>query len=142
MEPVVVGLVEELLSHHHDYPITERGLTGGTGRFCVDRVRPFLTTRLRGGVLALTDLSAGDGTGFVLTDCPGRAVAWAKLILSSLPSLRFWLHLTGVTGASSATSVPSVAGWRLTGLTNGLTPSELQRLLGACDRRTSTGRRD
>ena len=130
VEPVVVGPVEELLSHYRDYLLTERGLTGGTARGYVDRVRPFLTTRLRGGVLELADLSAGDVTGFVLTACPGRAVASAKLIVSSLRSLLLWLHLTGVMGASLATSVPSVAGWRLSGLPKGLTPQRVTGLVG------------
>ncbi len=142
VEPVVLGPVEELLSHYRDYLLTERGLTGGTARCYIDRVRPFVTTRLRGGVLELADLSAGDVTGFVLIACPGRAVGSAKLIVCSLRSLLLWLHLTGVTGASLATSVPSVAGWRLSGLPKALTPSELRGLLAACDRSTSTGRRD
>jgi integrase len=43
---------------------------------------------------------------------------------------------------SLAAAVPSVAGWRLSGLPKGLEPGQLRSLLGACDRRTPTGRRD
>src|SRR6266545_4788383 len=42
----------------------------------------------------------------------------------------------------SLKAVPPVAGWRLSSLPKGLEPGELRRLLGACDRRTPTGRRD
>jgi integrase/recombinase XerD len=141
-EPVVLGPVEELLGRYREYLLIERGLTVGTARGYVDCVRPFIKARLRGGVLELADLSAGDVTGFVLTACPGRAVGSAKLIVCSLRSLLVWLHLTGVTAASLARSVPSVAGWSLSGLPKWLAPDELQRLLAACDRRTPTGRRD
>lgn len=142
VEPVVLGPVEEILNRYREYLLIERGLTVGTARGYVDCVRPFVKTRLCGSVLDLAGLSAGDVTGFVLVACPGRAVGSAKLIVCSLRSLLGWLHLTGVTQASLAASVPSVAGWSLSGLPKALTPGELAKLLAACDRRTSTGRRD
>jgi len=108
----------------------------------VDFVRPFVASRLHGGVLDVASLSAADVTGFVLGACPGRAIGSAKLIVCSLRSLLGWLHLTGATPSSLVSAVPSVAGWRLSGLPRGLEPGQLRRLLGACDRRTATGRRD
>jgi site-specific recombinase XerD len=53
-----------------------------------------------------------------------------------------WLHLTGAVAVPRATAVPSVAGWRLSGLPRGLEPAQLRTLLAACDRRTAAGRRD
>jgi integrase len=50
--------------------------------------------------------------------------------------------VTGTVPVSLAAAVPSVAGWRLSGLPKGLEPGQLRILLGACDRRTPTGRRD
>jgi integrase/recombinase XerD len=134
--------VEELLCRYGDYLFGERGLTAGTVRGYVDCVRPFVVTRARGDVLDLAGVTAADVTGFVLATCPGRAVGSAKLIVCALRSLLTWLHLTGAVPASLATAVPSVAGWRLSGLPKGLEPAQLRRLLGACDRRTPTGRRD
>lgn len=139
---VHLGAVEDLLGRYIGYLIGERGLTPGTARGYVDFVRPFVATRLRGGVLDFAGLSAADVTGFVLGACPGRAVGSAKLIVCSLRSLLGWLHLTGATPGSLVIAVPSVAGWRLSGLPKGLEPGQLRRLLGACDRRTATGRRD
>ena len=78
----------------------------------------------------------------MLAACPGRAVGSAKLIVCALRSLLRWLHLTGQVPVSLAAAVPSVAGWRLSGLPKGLEPGQLRRLLAACDRRTPTGRRD
>lgn len=134
--------VEELLGRYGEYLLVERGLTAGTVRGYVDFVRPFVATRVRVDVVDLAELTAADVTGFVLASCPGRAVGTAKLIVCALRSLLRWLHLTGVVPASLAAAVPSVAGWRLSGLPKGLEPGQLRRLLTSCDRRTATGRRD
>lgn len=135
--------VGELLGRFRDYLVGERGLTPRTARGYVDCVRPFVAGRLRGGDgLELAGIIAADVTGFVLDACPGRAVGSAKLIVCGLRSLLGWLHLTGQVPAPLAAAVPSVAGWRLSGLPKGLEPGQLARLLAAPDRRTATGRRD
>jgi integrase/recombinase XerD len=134
--------VEELLGRYRDYLLVERGLTAGTVRGYMDFVRPFVASRLRGGVLDLAGVSAADVTGFVLATCPGRAVGSAKLTVCALRSLLRWLHLIGVIATPLAAVVPSVAGWRLSSLPKALEPGQLRRLLAACDRRTPTGRRD
>lgn len=139
---VRLGPVEALLGRYRAWLLAERGLAVGTVRGYVDCVRPFVASRLRGDVLDLAGLTAGEVTGFVLEVCPGRAVGSAKLIVCALRSLLRWLHLTGTIPASLATAVPSVAGWRLSGLPKGLEPGQLRSLVGACDRRTPTGLRD
>lgn len=139
---VAPGPVEELLGRYRAWLLVERGVTPGTARGYVDCVRPFVAGRLHGGVLDLAGVTAGDVTGFVLGVCPGRAVGSAKLIVCALRSLLRWLHLTGAVPVSLAAAVPSVAGWRLSGLPKGLEPGQLRSLLAACDRRTPTGRRD
>jgi integrase/recombinase XerD len=140
--PVLLCPVEELLTRYRDYLLVERGLTAGTARGYVDAVRPFVASRLDGDGLDLAGLTGADLTGFVQAACSGRAVGSAKLIVCALRSLLRWLHLTGVLPMPLAAAVPSVAGWRLSGLPRGLEPSQLRRLLAACDRRTPTGRRD
>ena len=139
---VRLGPVEALLGRYRAWLLAERGLAVGTVRGYVDCVRPFVASRLRGDVLDLAGLTAGEVTGFVLEVCPGRAVGSAKLIVCALRSLLRWLHLTGTIPASLATAVPAVAGWRLSGLPKGLEPGQLRSLVGACDRRTPTGLRD
>ncbi len=139
---VRLDAVEELLCRYGDYLLGERGLTTGTVRGYVDCVRPFVAGRARGEVLDLAGVTAADVSGFVLASCPGGAVGSAKLIVCALRSLLGWLHVTGAVPVPLATAVPSVAGWRLSGLPKGLEPAQLRRLLGGCDRRTRTGRRD
>ena len=142
VEVVRSDAVEELLGLFRDYLLVERGLTAGTVRGYVDVVRPFVATRVRGDVVDVAGVTAADVTGFVLAACPGRAVGSAKLIVCALRSLLRWLHLTGVIPVPLAAAVPSVAGWRLSGLPKALEPGQLRRLLAAPDRSTPTGRRD
>jgi site-specific recombinase XerD len=140
--PVQLGPVEELLSQYRGYLLIERGLTPATVAGYVHLARTFITTRARGEDLNLAGVTAADVIEFVLASCPGRATGSAKLIVTVTRSLLDWLHLTGVAPASLAAVVPAVAGWKLAGLPQALTPAQLQALLAACDRRTPTGRRD
>src|SRR3954452_9011671 len=52
------------------------------------------------------------------------------------------MHLTGIVEVSLSAAVPAVAGWKLSGLPQALTPAQLRALVASCDRRTPTGRRD
>ena len=141
-ERLALGPVEELLDRYREYLLGERGLTEGTVRGYVDCARPFIATRLRGEVLDLAGITAGDVTAFVLAACPGYSVGWAKLIVCSLRSMLRWLHVSGQMSRSLATAVPPVAGWRLSNLPKALDADQVRRLLASCDRRTLTGRRD
>lgn len=134
--------VEDLLDRYRGYLLVERGLTAGTTRGYVDCVRGFVRTRDRGDELDWAGLGAAEVSAYVLARCPGRAVGSAKLIVTALRSVLGWLHLTGTLPESLVAAVPSVAGWRLSGLPTPLDPAELRRLLAAPDRRTTTGRRD
>jgi integrase/recombinase XerD len=140
--PAPADPIEEVLARYCIYLLGERGLTAGTARGYVDCVRGFVRTRNRGGELDWAGLDAAEVNAYVLTTCPGRAVGSAKLIVTALRSLLGWLHLTGTLPESLVAAVPSVAGWRLSGLPTPLDPAELRRLLAAPDRRTATGRRD
>ena len=134
--------VEEMVGRYRDYLFTERGLTPGTVEGYVHVARPFLASRSDGEQLDLAGLTAADVFAFVLATCPGRATGSAKLIVTVTRSLLEWLHLIGIVEVSLAASVPAVAGWKLAGLPQALTPAQLRALLASCDRRTSTGRRD
>jgi site-specific recombinase XerD len=141
-EGVSPGPVDVLLAEYRQYLVSERGLTSATVSSYLGAVRPFVAGRVRGGILDLVGVTSADVNRFVVAACVGRPAGTAKLIVTVLRSFLGWLHLTGVVSASLATAVPSVAGWRLSGLPKALEPGELRRLLASCDRRTPTGRRD
>ncbi len=135
--------VEALLERYRDYLTVERGLVRGTTRGYAEMVRPFLAGRATTDGLELEHLTAGDVTGFVLAECSRRrSRGSAKLMVTAMRSLLGFLHVDGVLEESLQAAVPSVAGWRLSGLPRGLEADQMQRLLDSCDRRTMVGRRD
>lgn len=142
--PAPSGPVEVMLERYRDYLRSERGLGVKTARGYVDAIRPFLRGRIApdGLSLDLTPLNAADVRAFVVARCPRQSRSPAKLTVVALRSLLGFLHVEGIIERSLAEAVPSVAGWRLAGLPKGLEPEEVRKLLGSCDRRKRTGRRD
>jgi integrase/recombinase XerD len=140
--PIELDPVAAMLERYRRYLVVERGLTVPTARSYVDAVRPFLINRAGPAGLDLAGLTAAEVTAFVVAVCPQRPAGSAKMIVTALRSLLGWLHLDGQLPVSLTSAVPSVAGWRLSGLPRGLEPDQLRRLLASCDRRRTCGRRD
>jgi site-specific recombinase XerD len=134
--------VDAVLERYRHYLTVERGLVTSTARGYADNVRPFLAERAAANGLDLEHLTAGDVSAFVLAECPRRSRGSAKLLVTALRSLLGFLHVDGVLEESLQAAVPSVAGWRLSGLPRALEPDQVRRLLDSCDRRTTVGRRD
>lgn len=140
---IAVGAVEVLLAGYREYLLVERGLTVDTIEGYVLAVRPFLDERERDGdELDLGGLTAADVVAFVVARCPVQSRGAAKMTVTGLRSLLWYLHLRGLIAGPLADAVPSSASWRLSGLPRALEPEQLQALLGSCDRDTATGRRD
>jgi integrase/recombinase XerD len=137
-----VAPVEVLLERYRGYLLGERGLSAGTVRGYVDRVRPFVAAHAGSDGLVLDSLSAAEVSEFVLGAVRGRCSGSAKLLVTALRSLLRFLHVDGVLPAPLGAVVPSAAGWRLSGLPQALDPAQLRALLAGCDLRTGTGRRD
>jgi integrase/recombinase XerD len=74
--------------------------------------------------------------------CPRLGRRAAQLTVVALRSLLRFMHLEGALERSLAGAVPSVAGWRLSGLPKRLEPGEVDALLDSCDRSTVIGSRD
>ena len=135
--------VEELLGSYSVWLCSERGLASVTARNYADMVRPFVASRLNAaGELDLRGLTAGDVLAFVLAQCPHRRPGSAKLLVTALRSLLSYLHVEGVVARPLAPVVPSVAGWRLSGLPRGLEAEQVTALLDSCDPETVVGVRD
>lgn len=136
--------VDSLLADYRQYLERERGLAASTIRLREHVARVFLVAQSAPLELALQGLEPGDVTRFVLAQCRSgrRAVASAKTLTSGLRSLLSFLHLEGWVPVPLAPAVPSVAGWRLSGLPRALDAAMVARLLESCDRSTPLGRRD
>jgi len=138
-----IGPYEQLLGRYLDYLLTERGLAASTVELNVRMVRPFLAHQLRAddGERDLHRLSAGEVGAFVVDQSRKRPRSVGRLV-TALRSLLKFLHVDGIIDRPLAMAVPSVASSSLSGLPKALGSDQVAALLTACDRNTSTGRRD
>lgn len=139
---VTLTPAEALLERYRAYLTGERGLSAASAARYVTAVRDFVTGRVDGEEKHLSELSASEVTAFVLEVCGRGQPGKAKTTVTALRSVLGFLHLEGIVGGSLAAAVPAVASWRLAELPRGLERGEVERLLGACDRRSEQGRRD
>jgi site-specific recombinase XerD len=108
----------------------------------VDKVRPFVARFNGSDGLELWRVDVAEVRGFVVEVCPRLGRRAAQLTVVALRALLRFLHLEGVLERSLAGAVPSVAGWRLSGLPKRLEPGQVDALLASCDRSTVIGLRD
>lgn len=136
------GASARLEEQYLTYLSQERGLAQATLINYLPLVGRFLRDRFGAGPLQLGELKAQDITGFVLRRARQMSPARAKLLVTALRSFLRFLFLRAETVIDLTPSVPTVADWRLARLPKFIAAKEVRRVLGACDRRTSTGRRD
>ena len=134
--------VDALLADYCAYLVGERGLAVTTAKNYAWHLRSFLATRTAGDRVELENLTARDLRSFLLAARASRSVGTAKLVVTALRSFLGYCFREGLVPAPLESAVPSVAGSRLARLPSGLCAAEFARLLSACDRRTTTGRRD
>jgi hypothetical protein len=79
---------------------------------------------------------------FVVEVCPRLGRRAAQQTVVALRSLLRFLRLEGELQSSLAGAVPSVAGWRLSGLPKRAEPDQVDALLASCDSSTVIGVRD
>ena len=103
-------------------------------RFCGARGAAWHTDRMT--------VRALEVSGFVVEVCPRLGRGAAQLTVVALRSLLRFMHLEGALERWLAGAVPSVAGWRLSGLPKRLEPGEVDALLDSCDWFTVIGCRD
>lgn len=134
---------EQMLAGYTGYLKLERGLVASTAELNARLLRPFLTTYgvEHDGVLELGHLSARDVASFVVCQSAERPRS-AKRVVTALRSLLGYLYVEGLTAQPLAESVPSPAGWALTGLPKALSEGEVAALLASCDPKRPAGRRD
>lgn len=132
------------MARYREYLTDERGLSSPVARAYSHWVTPFVEDRIdeAGGNVGLAELTAGDVARFLTAHLPTMSRKTAQMTACALRSfLRFLLDQQMVEVAL-ADAVPAVAHRRLSGLPQALTPSEIDALLGACDRSGPVGRRD
>ncbi len=135
--------LEELIADYRVWMRSERGLAPMTVLRYEALARRFLGERVAAadprGVEGLTGVEV---SAFLVRECARFSLGAAKGRVAELRSLLRFLHLRGFTGSPLAESVPSVAGWRQTGIPRTTTRSEVNRLLDGCERSQIDGVRD
>lgn len=134
--------LEKLLDRYQRYLLGERGLGGEVVEFRIRIARDFLASGGEGDELGLASLGSAEVSGFVLEASRRWSRGQAKLTVVALRSLLRFLVLEGRVDPALPGAVPSVAGWRHSGLPKALEPGQVEQLLGSCDRDTSAGQRD
>jgi site-specific recombinase XerD len=132
----------DILSRYEKYLRSERGLVTVTIINYQPFVRKFLVERFRERPFSLRKLKPSDISDFVLRHCRSMSVRRAQLMTTAFRSFFRFLFQNGELQVDLASSVPTVADWRLSTVPKYLIPEEVKCVLKACNRRTSTGRRD
>ena len=131
--------IERNFSRHLEQ---ERGLSQSTLHNYLPVIRCFLTERFGSDGIVLNEIDASDVIQFVLRYARTMSCRRAQLMTSALRGFFRFLYFRGDTASDLASSVPTVADWKMSELPKSLKPEEVERLLQNCDRCTAIGQRD
>ena len=131
-----------VLRQYQEHLRSERGLVTSTIIGYKTFVHKFLVERFGKGPLLFGELRTSDISAFVLRHAPTMSPRRAQLMTTACRSFFRFLFRNGELETDLAACVPTVADWRLSTVPKYLMPEEVERVVAACDHRTSTGRRD
>jgi integrase/recombinase XerD len=137
-----VDPVDALLGRYQLWLRRERRLGEQTVGLRLVWARKFLSAQVVDADLRLDRLDPEAVTGFVLLLSRQYSTGSMKTLTSGLRSLLRFLFAAGDVERDLSAVVPSVAGWRLSGLPLGADDDAVAALLACCDRSTPVGRRD
>lgn len=142
---VMLGPIDQMASEFAVHLRDERGLSPRTIAGYERTARLFLQACApdpNSAGCGLSMLRAEAVTAFVLARCSGLSVGSAGNVVTAVRGLLRFAFLRGWTATSLADCVPTAASWRDSGRSRAVAPSEVERLLAACDPGTAVGRRD
>ena len=131
-----------ILKRYERHLRSERGLAAATVINYLPCIRKFLMARFREKPLVIREVRSSDVSDFILRHAPTMSPRRAQLVTAAFRSFFRFLFQDGELQVNLALSVPSVADRRLATIPKYLSPDQVERVLGACNRQTATGRRD
>lgn len=133
---------ERLADEYRHFLRKERGLDRATIYNYARHIDRFLCEQYGAGRVNLRALRAADITAFVRHQAPRHGRGWAAQMVTGLRSFFRFVRYRGRISVDLAAVVPAVASWTMASLPKHLPPGAVPRVLGACDRTTTRGRRD
>jgi site-specific recombinase XerD len=133
---------DRIIQDYTHFLVDQRGLSQATVFNYVPVARRFLRSRFGVGKLSLNKLHVIDVTDFIVHGSPKDSPKRVQLNASALRSFLGFLTQEGKITANLAASVPTVANWCLAELPQFLEPSQVEKLLRGCNKKSKTGRRD
>lgn len=131
-----------ILRRYERHLRSERGLAAATVINYLPCIRKFLMERFREKPLVIREVRSSDVSDFILRHAPTMSPRRAQLVTAAFRSFFRFLFQDGELQVNLALSVPSVADRRLATIPKYLSPDQVERVLGTCNRQTATGRRD
>ena len=131
-----------ILTRYERHLRSERGLAAATVINYLPCIRKFLIERFREKPLVIREVRSSDVSAFILRHAPTMSPRRAQLVTAAFRSFFRFLFQDGELQVNLALSVPSVADRRLATIPKYLSPDQVERVLGTCNRQTATGRRD
>jgi integrase/recombinase XerD len=131
-----------ILTRYERHLRSERGLAVATVINYLPCIRKFLIERFREKPLVVREVRSSDVSDFLLRHAPTMSPRRAQLVTAAFRSFFRFLFQDGELQVNLALSVPSVADRRLATIPKYLSPDQVERVLGTCNRQTATGRRD
>lgn len=134
--------LDEMVERYETYLRVQRGLVQTTVINYRPTIRGFLFQQFGDGPLLLQGIGAADVQKFLLSQAKTLSHGRAKLMTTALRSFFRFLLQHGEIDQDLGTSVLPVCSRERPLLDKFLTPAETLAVLGACDRRSQTGRRN
>lgn len=124
------------------YLLTEKALSRVTEQNYRREIRVFLRHRFPRGPVTPPMIRTHDLHRFVSWRAQHVAPRRVKLTVTALRAFCRFLRFRGDVASDLASSVLTVANWRLATLPKSISQGQIEQLLVSCDRRTAVGRRD
>jgi integrase/recombinase XerD len=134
---------EPLVHRYVNYLRKDRGLAENSVLVYTPFIRDLLADQVaKTGGVAVNAFDATMIRSFLLEHIRGRSGEYARLLATALRSFFRFLFLRGDLPKDLSASVPTVCKPRRAAVPAFLSPEEIDRVIGATDRSTLTGRRD
>ena len=142
-QEAVISPARRVRQEFEQYLVCERGLAAASILLYGNAIGRFLDSVFGVEEVRLDQITAPDLIRFVQAEAarlhhPKRA----QVMTTALRSFLQYGRYCGQIIVDLHTCVPTVASWSLAGIPRTISPAQVQRLLGGCDRQSVTGRRD